>query len=430
MTRQIAFIIALLVTLGVFAYTVSRLASYFRLTKPFPIGQWGKRVGVMLRVAIGQTKIFRFPIIGLVHALVFWGFMVITLGSIEMVVDGVFGLHRSMSSTGWFYDFVMASGDIMAYVIMIAMAIFLFRRLFMTIRRFKGIEMQLKSKLDAIIALCIIFMLMLSLAGINLTYVFLHPTDYAGLFPISAKLAPVLFTPGGQPVLLHEISWWTHILLIFLFANILPYSKHFHVFTSVPNVFLSRLEPLGYLPNMENVMAEVKLMMNPDTAFAPPAEEEPTAPARFGVKDVEDVTWKNYLDSLACTECGRCTSVCPANITGKLLSPRKIFVDLRARMKEKGPGVAKDNNYDDGKGFVLDYITAEELWACTTCNACAQECPININHPTLIIDMRRFLVMEEGTAPASLNTMFTNIENNGAPWQFPPEDRMKWAESL
>jgi heterodisulfide reductase subunit C len=218
-------------------------------------------------------------------------------------------------------------------------------------------------------------------------------------------------------------------LLIFTFANILPYSKHFHVFTSVPNVFLSRLEQLGYLPNMESVTKEVKLMLNPDTAFAPSPEGE-AAPARFGVKDVEDVTWKNYLDSLACTECGRCTSVCPANITGKKLSPRKIFIDLRARMKEKGPGLVKDRNFDDGKSLLRDYISTEELWACTTCNACAQECPININHPSLILDMRRYLVMEESAAPASLNTMFTNIENNGAPWQFPAEDRMKWAEGL
>ncbi|GAB1404660.1 (Fe-S)-binding protein [Lentimicrobium sp.] len=430
MTRQIIFILTLLLTLGIFSFTVYRLYSFFRITKPFAIGQWGKRFEVMFRVAIGQTKIFRFPIAGFIHALVFWGFLVITLGSIEMVIDGIFGLHRSMSVTGWFYDFVMASGDIMAYVIMVSMLVFLFRRLFMSIRRFKGIEMQLKSKLDAIIALCIIFMLMLSLAGINLSYIQLHSSDYSGVFPISAQLVSVLFPAGASPVLLHEISWWTHIILIFLFANILPYSKHFHVFTSVPNVFLSRLEPLGYLPNMQNVMDEVKLMMNPETAFAPAPEGEAAAPARFGVKDVEDVTWKNYLDSLACTECGRCTSVCPANITGKKLSPRKIFVDLRARMKEKGPGLAGNADFDDGKALLRDYISAEELWACTTCNACAQECPININHPTLIVDMRRYLVMEEAAAPAALNTMFTNIENNGAPWQFPAEDRMKWAELL
>jgi Fe-S oxidoreductase len=180
---------------------------------------------------------------------------------------------------------------------------------------------------------------------------------------------------------------------------------------------------------MENVTREVKLMLDPETAFAPAPEGEVT-PSRFGVKDVEDVTWKNYLDSLACTECGRCTAVCPANITGKKLSPRKIFVDLRARMKEKGPGLLKNKSFDDSKSLIGDYISTEELWACTTCNACAQECPININHPTLILDMRRYLVMEESAAPASLNTMFTNIENNGAPWQFSPEDRMKWTESL
>ncbi|MCO5264232.1 MAG: (Fe-S)-binding protein, partial [Lentimicrobium sp.] len=192
---------------------------------------------------------------------------------------------------------------------------------------------------------------------------------------------------------------------------------------------LSRLEPLGQLPNMESVTNEVRMMMNPETAFAP-APEGQAAPARFGVKDVEDVTWKNYLDSLACTECGRCTSVCPANITGKKLSPRKIFVDLRARMKEKGPGLLKDLSFDDGKSLVRDFISAEELWACTTCNACAQECPININHPTLIVDMRRYLVMEEATMPPSIASMLQNIQNNGAPWQYPAEDRMKWAEGL
>lgn len=429
MAKQIIFILALLITLGVFAYTMRRIFSFFRLTKPFPLNDWGKRIKVTLKVAIAQSRIFRFPGPGLAHALVFWGFMVITLGSIEMVIDGVFGLHRSMSVTGWFYDFVMASGDIMAYVVLISIVIFLIRRLFMHIGRFYGIEMQKKSKLDALIALGIILLLMVSLAGINLSYVQMHPDDYAGSYPVSAKLAPVLFGEGRDLYVLHEISWWSHILLIFIFANILPYSKHFHVFTSIPNVLLSRLEPLGQLPNMESVTNEVKLMMNPDTAFAA-APEGAAAPSRFGVKDVEDVTWKNYLDSLACTECGRCTSVCPANITGKKLSPRKIFVDLRARMKDKGPGLVKDGSYDDGKSLVRDYISEEELWACTTCNACARECPININHPTLIIDMRRYLVMEEAAVPPPLATMLQNIQNNGAPWQYSSEDRMKWAELL
>ncbi|MBW6492466.1 MAG: 4Fe-4S dicluster domain-containing protein [Lentimicrobium sp.] len=429
MVKQLIFSAVLLITLGVFGYTLSRLYGFFRLTRPFPVSNWGQRISLTLKVAIGQTKILRFPVIGFLHALVFWGFMVITLGSIEMVIDGITGLERSMSATGWFYDFVMASGDIMAYVIMLSIIVFLIRRLFMNINRFYGIEMQKKSKIDAIIALTIIFFLMVSLAGINLTYILKNPGEYEGIYPISAILSPYFNRNIYSINFLHELSWWSHILLIFAFANILPYSKHFHVFTSVPNVFLSRLEPLGHLPNMENVTKEVKLMMNPETAFAPaPIGENP--PSRFGVKDVEDVTWKNYLDSLACTECGRCTSVCPANLTGKKLSPRKIFIDLRARMKAKGPGLIKDKSFDDGKSLIRDYISTEELWACTTCNACAMECPININHPTLILDMRRYLVMEESAIPASIATMLQNIQNNGAPWQYPADDRLKWAEGL
>ena len=198
---------------------------------------------------------------------------------------------------------------------------------------------------------------------------------------------------------------------------------------SVPNVFLSRLEPLGKLSNMDNVTREVKLMLNPDAALAVPADGATIE--RFGVKDCNDVSWKSYFDSLSCTQCGRCTSVCPANITGKKLSPRKIMMDLRARMKEKGPGMVKNGlEYSDQKSLIRDYVSEEELWACTTCNACAQECPININQPLLIIEMRRYLVMEEGSAPAGLKTVFSNIENNGAPWQFSSEDRLLWAKNL
>jgi heterodisulfide reductase subunit C len=235
--------------------------------------------------------------------------------------------------------------------------------------------------------------------------------------------------PSNALKILYEVCWWTHILLIFIFANMLPYSKHFHVFMSVPNVFLSRLDPLGKLTNMDNITREVKLMLNPDTAFSAPTQDTPVE--RFGVKDVEDVTWKNYFDSLACTQCGRCTSVCPANLTGKKLSPRKIIMDVRARMKVKGPGLVKNGKlFTDNKSLLRDYISEEELWACTTCNACAKECPININHPTLIVDMRRFLVMEEASAPGEIKAIFSNIENNGAPWQFSPEDRLLWAKDL
>jgi len=259
----------------------------------------------------------------------------------------------------------------------------------------------------------------------------LHPTeDLKWIYPVSNYFAEFFMgTENTTLEIIYEASWWSHILLIFIFANILPYSKHFHVFLSVFNVFFTRLEPLGKLPNMESITKEVKLMMNPDTAFAAASADAP--PSRFGVKDVEDVTWKNYFDSLTCTQCGRCTSVCPANLTGKKLSPRKIMMDLRARMKVKGPGLVKNGkDYTDNKSLIRDYISAEEIWACTTCNACAQECPININHPSLIIDMRRFIVMEESAAPSGLNSIFTNIENNGAPWQFSNEDRMLWAKDI
>jgi heterodisulfide reductase subunit C len=434
MIKQIVFAIALLVTLGVFAFTILRIISFFKLTrKGFPIKNIGKRFGVMLEVAFGQTKIFRRPVIGFLHALVFWGFCVILIGSIEMVIDGLFGVEKSLKFLGVLYNIIMASGDVFALLIAISILVFLFRRVFLHIKRFEGIEMKHISHLDANVALTIILLLMLSLLGMNSAYLS-HTTliggTVEGVYPVSKYLSAIFSDLSVESTFIrYEIFWWMHILLIFLFANMLPYSKHFHVFMSVPNVFLSRLEPLGKLPNMDNVTREVKLMMDPNAAFAAPAADVPIE--RFGVKDAEDATWKNYFDSLACTECGRCTSVCPANITGKKLSPRKIIMDLRARMKEKGPLLIKNGkDFTDNKSLIRDYITEEELWACTTCNACAKECPININHPTLIVDMRRYLVMEEGSAPGELKAVFSNIENNGAPWQYSAEDRLLWAADL
>jgi Fe-S oxidoreductase/nitrate reductase gamma subunit len=434
MSRQIVFALTLLITLGVFAYTVYRLARFFIFTRHgFPVRHIGRRFGIMLKVAFGQTKIFRRPVVGLAHALVFWGFCIILFGSIEMVIDGLAGTDKILSTLGGFYRFMMAAGDIFAYIVAAAVIIFLVRRIFMHIRRFEGIEMKRISHIDAIIALSLILILMLSLIGMNTGYYgykTLTGETFHGIYPISTLVAGLL--TGRSPQAMHSlyaVCWWTHILTIFVFANILPYSKHFHVFMSVPNVFLSRLEPLGQLINMENVTREVKLMMNPDTAFAPAPADVPAE--RFGVKDAEDVVWKTYLDSLSCTECGRCTSACPANITGKRLSPRKVMMDLRARMKEKGPLMIKNGrDYNDNKSLLRDYITEEELWACTTCNACARECPVNINHPSLIIDMRRYLVMEEGSAPGEIKSVFSNIENNGAPWQFSAEDRLLWARDI
>ncbi len=430
MTKQIIFLITVLITIGVFSYTISKFYKFFKLTKAaFPIKDITKRVLLTIDVAILQSKIFRQKWIGLAHALIFWGFIVITLGSLEMIIDGITGLDRSFSFMGLLYDFIIGSGDVFALIILVSILVFLFRRLFMNIKRFKGVEMKPVSKKDANIALLIILFLMISLLGMNMAYIESLGTNIKGVFPVSSYLSS-WFSGFDQDSLhvIYEINWWFHILLVFLFANILPYSKHFHVFMSVPNVFTSRLQPLGYVDNMANITKEVKMMLDPNAAFDETAEEEVTQ--RFGVKDVEDVSWKNYMDSLSCTECGRCTSVCPANATGKLLSPRKLMVDLRARMKEKGPELAKNASFDDGKSYLKDYISHEEIWACTMCNACAQECPININQPSIVLDLRRFLVMEEAAAPAELNTMFSNIENNGAPWQYGQHERLKWLEGF
>lgn len=427
MARQIIFAIALLITLSVFAYSIARIIRFFKLTrKGFPVRHLGRRFNLMMNVAFGQTKIFRRPVIGFFHALVFWGFCVILFGSIEMVIDGLSGTNQALSILGPVYNVIIASGDIFSVLVGISIIIFLIRRIFLHIRRFEGIEMKKISHIDANVALTIILLLMVSLLGMNiagLQYSKLTGTEHHGWFPIS-KLIVGWFPANSSDSALtfKEIFWWTHILLIFLFANLLPYSKHFHVFLSIPNVFLSRLDPLGKLTTMESITREVKMMMDPSTAYAAPAADAPVE--RFGVKDAEDVVWKSYFDSLSCTECGRCTSVCPANFTGKRLSPRKVMMDLRARMKEKGPEMIKNGkDFSDNKSLVRDYITEEELWACTTCNACARECPIDINQPSLIIEMRRYLVMEEGSAPGGLKTMFSNIENNGAPWQYSPEDR-------
>jgi heterodisulfide reductase subunit C/nitrate reductase gamma subunit len=386
----------------------------------------------MLKVAIGQNKILRKPIIGLIHALVFWGFLVITIGSIEMVIDGLSNSERILGSLGLFYNIIVGSGDLMALFIAFAMFVFLYRRIVLKIKRFDGIEMKNKSHIDANIALSIILLLMLSLLGMNTFYVaeknFLNEA-IVGWYPVSQFFAGFVSNLSFSSLHIgHEFNWWIHILLIFFFANYLPYSKHFHVYTSVPNVFLSRLEPLGQLYDMPSITKEVELMMDPNAEMDEMDEEDELE--QFGVKDIEDISWKNYLDSLACTQCGRCTAVCPANITGKLLSPRKIIMNVRSRMEERYPVLNKQSEETESKSLNGSWITAEELWACTTCNACAQECPVNINQPSIIVDMRRYLTMEENAAPSEINTIFQNIENNGAPWQYSQQDRMQWAEDL
>ncbi|KPK85521.1 MAG: hypothetical protein AMS27_07120 [Bacteroides sp. SM23_62_1] len=432
MIKQIVFIVSFFITLLVFGYTARNYIRFFRLTgRGFPVKNIGKRIVLTLKVAFGQTKILRRPLIGLLHAFVFWGFCVILIGSIEMTIDGLFATEKALKLLGVIHDIIMASGDLFAVVVLLAILVFLFRRLFMHVKRFRGIEMQKISHFDANIALTLILILMVTLIGMNTFYIRSMAAERMpvyGYYPLSNLLSGIFNMSPEMSVIIYQSCWWSHILIIFVFANYLPYSKHFHVFMSVPNVFLSRMESLGKLDIMESITREVKIMMNPDSAYSTP-DETGAVSGRFGILDIEDVTWKNYLDSLSCTECGRCTSACPANLTGKKLSPRKIIMDVRARMKEKGPQMIRQGKeYSDQKTLIRDYITEEELWACTLCNACAQECPVNIYHPAFIVGMRRYLVMEESAAPGELNAIFSNIENNGAPWQFSHEDRLLWAE--
>jgi len=428
MIKQLIFIILLICTITVFSYTMSKMYKLLKLTKPYRISEWVKRLWVLTKIAVFQSTIFRKPFIGFAHALVFWGFIVILFGSIEIVFDGIFGEERFFAFLGTFYNIIIGLGDISAYVILVCIILFMARRLFLKIARFNGLEMTHKAHTDAQISLTLILLLMISLIGTNIAYVSMH-LEPAGMFPVSALFKSTFENISYDTLhIVHEISWWLHIVLIFFFANYLPYSKHFHVFMSLPNVLLSRLEPLGKITNMPAVTKEVKLMLDPNASFEDTTEN---TISRFGVKDAPDSTWKTFLDALTCTQCGRCTSVCPANITGKKLSPRKLFIDFRNRMNEIGKlKINKAIDINDAKALLKDYISEEELWACTTCNACAKECPVCINHPSLIIDMRRYLVMEEGKAPALLNNMFANIENNGAPWQYAADDRLIWTENL
>ena len=436
MIGQILFIAITIIAFGILAWSFSRIFKIISLLKtPYSIKNVGERLNRVLKVVIGQKKIMRFPIIGFMHALVFWGFILILVGSAEMMLDGFIGNpfdanpanDRIFSVFGIAYDIIIAAGDIFAWIIAVLTLAFLIRRNFMKIKRFEGKEMRHKDHKDASIALLIILVLMFSLIGMNAAYIVHAGNQVHGVFPLSSLISNLI--PEGSAHIIELAMWWTHILLIFFFANYLPYSKHFHVFMSVPNVYFSRTEPYTKMSTMETVTNEVKLMMNPD-AEVPPMDEN-TDPERFGMKDVEDGTWKNYIDSLACTQCGRCTSVCPANLTGKSLSPRKVVLDYRRRMEEKMKGLLKEGkSYSDEKSLYPNYTTYEELWACTTCNACAQECPVSIDHPSMILEMRRYIFLEESAAPSLINAMSTNIENNGAPWKYSAADRFNWANNI
>jgi Fe-S oxidoreductase len=436
MLAHITFILFTVIAFGLLVWSFSKVIRIIKMLKrPYSISNVGERLGRVLLVAGGQNKIMRFPIVGFMHALVFWGFLLITIGSAEMLFDGLIGTpfdgitgnDRILSSLGVIYKIIIAGGDIFAWIIFFLIITFLVRRNILHVKRFTGKEMRHRDHRDAFFSLSLIFLLMLSLILANASYVAHSGSNHKGVFPISSLISG--FIPEESALMIESIMWWAHIILIFFFANYLPYSKHFHVFMSIPNVYFSRTEPLTKMNEMESVTNEVKLMLNP--ALANQTTNETVTPDRFGMKDVEDGTWKNYIDSLTCTQCGRCTSVCPANQTGKLLSPRKVVLDFRRRMEEKMKGLLKDGkDFQDGKSLYPDYTGYEELWACTTCNACAQECPVNIDHPSMILEMRRYIFLEESKAPSLINAMSTNIENNGAPWKYSAADRFNWADKL
>jgi heterodisulfide reductase subunit C len=374
---------------------------------------------------------FTRPIPALLHLAIYASFVITQIELIEILVDGFSGSHRFFQdSLGGFYTFMISFIEVLSVLAFIATIAFLARRNMLKLPRLTMKELAGWPKQDANLILVFELILISFIFTMNGADEVLQ--SYAGNsngFAISSWLGPILFEGQSAHTLhiLEQIGWWGHIAMVYTFMNYLPYSKHLHIFMAFPNTYFSKLEPKGQFTNMQSVTNEVKLMLDPNAdPYAAPATD--AAPSRFGAKDVNDLTWKNLMDAYSCTECGRCTSACPANTTGKLLSPRKIMMDTRDRMVELGDFKRKNGpDAEDGKSLLGSYITEEELWACTSCNACVQECPVNIDPLSIIMDLRRFLVMEESKVPTELTGMLTNIENNGAPWQFAPTERMNWA---
>lgn len=399
-----------------------------------------ERWKIMILVAFGQKKMFSRPIPALLHFALYAAFIITQIELIEIFVDGIAGTHRVFKdSLGGFYTFMVSFIEVLSVLALIATIFFLSRRNLLKLPRLNMKELAGWPKKDANLILIMEIILVTCIFTMNGAdeALFRQGMSHYGEgmtgsfgFTISSFLGDSVFGSMSHETLhlLERIGWWGHIIMVFAFLNYLPYSKHFHIVLAFPNTFYSNLEKKGKFTNMESVTAEVKLMLDPNAdPFAAPAEGA-AEPQRFGAKDVTDLTWKNLLDAYTCTECGRCTSSCPANITGKKLSPRKIMMDTRDRLTEVGEGIRKNGkDYSDGKSLLGDYITEEEIWACTSCNACVQECPVNIDPLSIIVDLRRYLVMEESKIPTELTGMLTNIENNGAPWQFSPNDRLNWA---
>ena len=426
------FLFAVLLTFGVVFFTrnIKKLIRNIKLGKSLDRSDNSNlRWKNMAYVALGQSKMVRRPIAGLMHLIVYVGFIIINIEVLEIIIDGLIGTHRVFSSLGSFYSFLIGSFEILAVLVLVAVTVFWIRRMVLRIPRFWNKEMKGFPKNDALYILYFEMVLMSLFLVMNATDTHFQEANTGNV--VSQFLAPLF--DGFNPENLHlieRVAWWLHIAGILIFLNYLYYSKHLHILLAFPNTYYANLNPQGKLDNLESVTNEVKMMLDPNAdPFAAPAEsEEDEALDKFGVEDITDLNWVQLLNAYTCTECGRCTSVCPANQTGKELSPRAIMMKTRDRAEEIGKNIDKNGKFiDDGKNL-LETITTEELWACTSCNACVEECPVNIDPLSIIIDMRRFQVMEKSSASQELNSMMTNIENNGAPWQYNQMDRLNWKD--
>lgn len=433
---NLLFLLLLVGGIGFFVRNAKKIIRNIKLGHKVDVSDNKKqRWRNVVRIALGQSKMMVRPIAGILHAFVYIGFIIINIEMLEIIIDGLFGTHRVLSFLGGFYDVLIASFEILALLVIVGVVTFWIRRNIIRIKRFVMKEMDGWPKKDANLILYIEVVLMT-------LFLLMNATDYslqmqgvegynqAGSFPVSSFIAPLFDGMSTTAIIaIERAAWWLHIIGVLFFLNYLYYSKHLHIILAFPNVYYGKVVPLGQFPNLESVKKEVDLMMDPNAdPFAAPAEGE--EPAKFGASDVMDLTQTQLLNSYTCTECGRCTSVCPANITGKLLSPRKIMMDTRDRLEEVGRNIDANNGefVDDGKQLLDFYITREELWACTTCNACVDACPVSIDPMSIIVSMRQYLVMEESAAPSELNVAMTNIENNQAPWPYNQMDRLKWKD--
>lgn len=430
MIGQLIFAVCFFGALFLFGKNVQQIYSNIKLGRDLNRSDRApERWKTMILVAFGQKKMFKRITPAILHLFVYLGFVIINIEMLEIIIDGLFGTHRIFSFLGGFYNFLIGSFEWLALAVLVSCLIFLIRRNIVKVNRLNSRELNNWPKTDANIILITEILLMSAFLLMNATDLKLQLYGYehfssVGSFPVSQYLLPYLPTSTSTLYMIERFCWWFHILGVLAFLNYLPYSKHLHIVLAFPNTYFSSLDAKGKLSNMPAVTNEVKAMLDP--SFTPPSSD---TVARFGAKDVQDLTWKSLLDAYTCTECGRCTSSCPANITGKLLSPRKIMMDTRDRLTEVGNNIKVNGTFvEDGKSLIDTYISREELWACTSCNACVEQCPVNINPLDIIVELRRFAVMEESQAPASINNMFGNIENNGAPWKYAQMDRANWTQ--